>query len=70
MEAIVPGRAGICAMATALGGTMSEDFQIEYKANAIHVLNVPSPAAAFFLAIGEQVSEMTKQHFALKTSRD
>ena len=42
-----------------------DDFKIEYKNNAIHVLNAPSPAATSCLAIGEQVREMADLHFNL-----
>lgn len=65
MDDIKPGRCGVRAMALGPDGEMIEDFKIEYKDNAIHVLNAPSPAATSCLAIGEQVSEMAKKHFNL-----
>lgn len=66
MEDIKPGRAGVRAMALGPEGTMIEDFSIEYKEDAIHILNAPSPAATSCLAIGEQVSKMAEQRFGLK----
>ena len=42
---IVPGRAGVRAMALSQEGNMIDDFKIETRGNAIHVLNAPSPAA-------------------------
>ena len=52
MEDIIPGRAGVRAMALSKEGNMIDDFKIEAKGNAIHVLNAPSPAATAALAIG------------------
>ena len=66
MDEIVPGRAGVRAMALGRDGKMIEDFHIEYKDNAIHILNAPSPAATSGLAIGEQVSQMAEERFGLK----
>ena len=65
MEDIEPGRAGVRAMALGTDGEMIDDFRIEYKANTIHVLNAPSPAATASLAIGEQVAQNAKEHFGL-----
>lgn len=65
LDDLKPGRAGVRAMALGPEGEMIEDFKIEYKKGAIHVLNAPSPAATSCLAIGEQVAEMARQHFDL-----
>lgn len=65
MDDLKPGRCGVRAMALGPEGEMIEDFAIEYKENAIHVLNAPSPAATSALAIGESVSDMAKKHFSL-----
>lgn len=67
MEDLKPGRAGVRAMALGPEGAMIEDFKIEYKDNAIHILNAPSPAATACLAIGQQVSEIAEERFGLKT---
>lgn len=63
---IVPARAGVRAMALAREGKMIDDFQIETKHNAIHVLNAPSPAATAALAIGKAVEEMATKQFNLR----
>ena len=65
LDDLKTGRAGVRAMALGPQGDMIEDFKIEYKDNAIHVLNAPSPAATSCLAIGEQVREMADVHFNL-----
>lgn len=62
---IIPGRAGVRAMALSREGNMIDDFKIEAKGNAIHVLNAPSPAATAALAIGNAVEEMATQQFKL-----
>ncbi|MCC7525859.1 MAG: L-2-hydroxyglutarate oxidase [Chitinophagaceae bacterium] len=62
---IIPGRAGVRAMALSREGNMIDDFKIEAKGNAIHVLNAPSPAATAALAIGNAVQEMATQQFKL-----
>ncbi len=67
MEDIVPGRSGVRAMALGADGEMIEDFKIEYKKNAIHVLNAPSPAATACLAIGTKVCKMAEKQFNLDT---
>jgi L-2-hydroxyglutarate oxidase len=65
MEDIVPGRAGVRAMALDSSGQMIDDFKIVHSDNALHVLNAPSPAATACLAIGSAVTEMAKQHFKI-----
>ena len=49
------GRAGVRAQAVAANGSLVDDFLIERTANAIHVLNAPSPAATASLAIARQI---------------
>lgn len=65
MDDIVPGRAGVRAMALDPEGEMIDDFKIERHGNALHVLNAPSPAATASLAIGTAVCEMAKEQFGL-----
>lgn len=65
MDDIRPGRAGVRAMALGVDGEMIEDFKIEYKNNAIHVLNAPSPAATASLAVGESITDMAMERFNL-----
>ena len=65
MDDIVPGRAGVRAMALSPQGEMIDDFKIEGSGNAIHILNAPSPAATACLAIGNTVADMAVERFSL-----
>ena len=62
---IIPGRTGVRAMALSREGNMIDDFKIEARDNAIHVLNAPSPAATAALAIGNAVQEIATKQFHL-----
>ena len=53
---LVPGNAGVRAQAMRPDGTMVDDFLFLERADALHVLNAPSPAATASLAIGEEVA--------------
>lgn len=59
-EHLEPGCAGVRAQALAADGALVDDFRIVRTANAIHVLNAPSPAATASLCIGEQIAEMAE----------
>lgn len=50
------GGAGVRAQAMLRDGTLVQDFQFLERANALHVLNAPSPAATASLAIGEHIA--------------
>lgn len=65
MEDIVPGRAGVRAMALGQDGDTIDDFRIEHKGNSLHVLNAPSPAATASLAIGEDIRKMAVERFSI-----
>lgn len=65
MDDLVPGRAGVRAMALGADGETIDDFRIEQKGNALHVLNAPSPAATASLAIGEEIRRMATERFGL-----
>ena len=65
MNDLVPGRAGVRAMALGPDGEIIEDFKIEYREGSIHVLNAPSPAATASLAIGEDIKKMAIERFNL-----
>jgi len=54
---LVPGGAGVRAMAMKPDGSLVEDFLFVERANALHVLNAPSPAATASLAIGERLAD-------------
>ena len=62
---IRPCRAGVRAQALDRKGTLIDDFRIERRANSIHVLNAPSPAATAALAIGEHVNDVVTGYFKL-----
>ena len=57
--------AGVRAMALSREGSMIDDFKIEARGNAIHVLNAPSPAATAALAIGNAIEETATRQFGL-----
>ena len=63
MDDLKPGRSGVRAMLLNENGDTRDDFRIEKNANAIHVLNAPSPAATASLAIGGQIADMAKESF-------
>jgi L-2-hydroxyglutarate oxidase len=56
-EHLTTGGAGVRAQAMLEDGTLVQDFQLVESANALHVLNAPSPAATASLAIGEHLAE-------------
>lgn len=63
---IKPGNAGIRAQALARNGELIDDFRIERRADSIHVLNAPSPAATASLAIGDYINEIATKYFNLR----
>ncbi|MBL9214519.1 MAG: L-2-hydroxyglutarate oxidase [Opitutaceae bacterium] len=50
-----PGGAGVRAQAMHVDGTLIQDFWLEEKPRALHVLNAPSPAATASLAIAREI---------------
>ncbi|MEN6333495.1 MAG: L-2-hydroxyglutarate oxidase, partial [Phycisphaerales bacterium] len=62
---IHPAKAGVRAQALGPRGALVDDFKIETRAHAIHVLNAPSPAATASLAIGEHIRRIATEHFKL-----
>ena len=65
MDDLIPGRAGVRAMALSEQGEMIDDFKIVRNGNALHVLNAPSPAATASLAIGEEIAQQAIDGFNL-----
>ncbi len=63
---IKPGKCGVRAQAVSKKGELIDDFKIERKDNAIHILNAPSPAATAALAIGDHINRMATDYFRLK----
>ena len=64
-EDIRPGGAGVRAQAVTADGALVDDFRIVQTADAVHVLNAPSPAATASLAIGRHIATIASQTFAL-----
>ena len=64
MQDIIESRSGVRAMALAKNGEVIDDFRIVKSKNNLHVLNAPSPAATACLAIGDQILQQAKKHFA------
>ncbi|MEQ1884063.1 MAG: L-2-hydroxyglutarate oxidase [Bryobacteraceae bacterium] len=62
-EDLVPGGAGVRAMAMAPDGSLIEDFHFVEGPGELHVVSAPSPAATASLAIGEEIAEtLARQH--------
>ena len=57
VDDIEPGGAGVRAQALDASGQLIQDFRILRRANSVHVLNAPSPAATASLAIAEEIVE-------------
>ena len=62
---VTPGGAGVRAQAVARDGSLVDDFRIVGSAEAVHVLNAPSPAATASLAIGRHVASLAGEAFGL-----
>jgi len=63
---VVRGGAGVRAQAVTRDGSLVDDFRIVEAADAIHVLNAPSPAATASLAIGRHIATLAAERFGLK----
>src|SRR5262249_15590446 len=63
---VVRGGAGFRAQAVMGDGSLVDDFRIVESADAIHVLNAPSPAATASLAIGRHIAGLAAERFGLK----
>ena len=63
---VVRGGAGVRAQAVMRDGSLVDDFRIVEAADAIHVLNAPSPAATASLAIGRHIAGLAAERFGLK----
>jgi (S)-2-hydroxyglutarate dehydrogenase len=64
-EDLVPGGAGVRAMALKPDGALVDDFQFVSTGKILHVLNVPSPAATASLAIGKAIVDMAAKNLGL-----
>src|SRR2546422_814994 len=63
---VVRGGAGVRAQAVLRDGSLVDDFRIVESADAIHVLNAPSPAATASLVIGRHIAGLAAERFGLK----
>ena len=66
-EDIRPGGAGVRAQAVTAEGALVDDFRIVQTADAVHVLNAPSPAATASLAIGRHIATIAAETFQIAT---
>jgi len=57
-EDLVPAESGVRAQAVDAGGALLDDFNVVQVQDAIHVRNVPSPAATASICIGQTIAEM------------
>ena len=64
-EDLEPGGAGVRAQAMSPEGELVQDFSIVERAQALHVLNAPSPAATASLAIGGEIAERVAKGMGL-----
>ena len=62
---LVRGGSGVRAQAVGPDGRLVDDFRISETANAIHVLNAPSPGATASLAIGRDIVDRAGKSFEL-----
>jgi len=65
-EDLSRGGAGVRAQAVTPEGALVDDFRIVEAADAVHVLNAPSPAATASLAIGRHIAGVASERFGLK----
>lgn len=57
LDDVVPGRAGVRAMACDRAGNLLDDFLILERPRIVNVCNAPSPAATASLAVGENIAQ-------------
>jgi (S)-2-hydroxyglutarate dehydrogenase len=62
---LLPAGTGVRAQALAPDGALLDDFHFVQQGRALHVCNVPSPAATASLMIGERIVEMAAKQFGL-----
>ena len=62
-EDLINSSAGVRAQAVDKNGTLVDDFQFVTQARALHVCNVPSPAATASLPIGRHIVDVAARDF-------
>ena len=63
-EDLIPGDAGVRALAVGRNGELLDDFVFAENEWAVNVLNAPSPAATACLSIGDTVAEKALARFS------
>ena len=66
---LVAAGSGVRAQAVGPDGALLDDFYFLPHGNALHVCNVPSPAATASLPIGKKIVEMAASQFGLDNPR-
>jgi L-2-hydroxyglutarate oxidase LhgO len=66
---LVPARSGVRAQAVTPSGVLLDDFHFVQRGRALHVCNVPSPAATASLTISDQIVQMAARQFGLKSGQ-
>jgi len=62
---LVPSGSGVRAQAVDVQGALVDDFNIVQADCAIHVRNVPSPAATASMRVGQAIADMAESAFSL-----
>src|SRR5579863_8646880 len=65
-EDLAPGGSGVRAQALKPDGSLVDDFLFVSASRALHVLNVPSPAATASLVIGKAIVDIAARDLGLK----
>src|SRR5205823_10978403 len=68
-EDLVNGSSGVRAQAVDRNGNLVDDFRFITLGRALHVCNVPSPAATASLAIGRHIVDAATQDFGWNGAR-
>ncbi len=63
---LAPGGSGVRAQALGADGSLLDDFDIARSEGAIHVRNVPSPAATASIRIGQLIADLAAQENTLQ----
>jgi len=63
---LAPGGSGVRAQALKPDGSLVDDFLFVSASRALHVLNVPSPAATASLVIGKKIVDIAARDLGLK----
>ena len=65
-EDLRPGGSGVRAQAVSAGGALLDDFEVVAGDHAVHVRNVPSPAATASISIARAITAMAAEAFGHK----